>query len=85
LSLARYRIKIDNFAGPWADYLNTHEKFQLLDIGGNKLKVNDFIKKYEKNLKLIRYFFKPEISNYHSNIFGDIKLLQINQSKNWEN
>jgi hypothetical protein len=81
LGFARYRIEIDNFVGPLADYLNTHEKFQLLDIGGNKLKVNDFIKEYEKNIQLIRYFFKPEISNYHSNIFGDIKLLQINQSK----
>jgi hypothetical protein len=81
LSFARYRIEIDNFAGPLADYLNTHEKFQLLDSMGNKLKVNDFIKEYEKNIQLIRYFFKPEISNYHSNIFGEIKLLQINQSK----
>ena len=78
LSLARYRIDLDNFAGPLADYLNTHEKFQLLDNKGNKLKVNDFVKEYEKNLQLIRYFFKPEISNYHSKVFGDIKLLQIN-------
>jgi len=75
LSLARYRIDLDNFDGPLGDYLNTHEKFQLLDNKGNKLKVKDFVKEYEKNLPLIRYFFKPEISNYHSKIFGDIKLL----------
>jgi hypothetical protein len=31
LGLARYRIEIDNFAGPFADYLNNHKKFQLLD------------------------------------------------------
>ena len=85
MSLARYRIDLDNFVGPLADYLNTHEKFQLLDNKGNKLKINDFVKEYEKNLQLIRYFFKPEISNYHSKIFGDIKLLQINQSESCEN
>ncbi|HSF51871.1 MAG TPA: hypothetical protein VLA74_14010 [Nitrososphaeraceae archaeon] len=81
LSLAKYRIDLDNFVGPLADYLNTHEKFQLKDVKGNKLKVKDFVKEYEKNLPLSRYIFKPEISNYHSNIFGDIKLLQLNQSR----
>ena len=84
LSFARYRIEIDNFVGPLADYLNNHEKFQLLDYKGNKLKINDFVKEYEKNLQLIRYFFKPEISNYHNNIFGDIKLLEINLSESCE-
>ena len=85
LSFARYRIEIDNFVGPLADYLNSHEKFQLLDNKGNKLKINDFVKEYEKNLQLIRYFFKPEISYYHSKVFGDIKLLQTNPSESCEN
>ena len=85
LSFARYRIEIDNFVGPLVDYWNSHEKFQLLDIKGNKLKINDFVKEYEKNLQLIRYFFKPEISNYHSKVFGDIKILQTNPCKSYEN
>ena len=84
LGLARYRIDLDNFAGPLADYLNNHEKFQLLDTRGKKLKVSEFVVEYEKDLKLIRYFFKPDISNYHSKIFGDMKLLQINPSESWE-
>ena len=78
LALARYRIDLDNFAGPLADYLNNHEKFQLLDSNGKRLKVKDFVTDYEKEFQLIRYFFKPEFSNYYSKIFGDIKLLHNN-------
>jgi hypothetical protein len=84
LGFARYRIEIDNFVGPLADYLNTHKKFQLLDTRGKKLKVSEFVVEYEKDLQLVRYFFKPDVSNYHSKIFGDMKLLQINPSESWE-
>ncbi|HSF50489.1 MAG TPA: hypothetical protein VLA74_06990, partial [Nitrososphaeraceae archaeon] len=69
LALARYRIDLDNFAGPLADYLNNHDNFQLLDSNGKRLKVKDFVTEYEKDFQLIRYFFKPEFSNYYSKIF----------------
>ncbi|MGI0051985.1 MAG: hypothetical protein ACRD8K_09635, partial [Nitrososphaeraceae archaeon] len=87
LGLAKYRIDLDNFRGPLADYLNTHENFQLLDETANKkerLKINDFIKNYEKDLKLIRYFIKPEFSNYHSKIFGDMKILEKNDAQTYK-
>ena len=82
MALARYRIDLDNFAGPLADYLNNHDNFQLLDSRGKRLKVKDFVTDYEKDFQLIRFFFKPEFSNYYSKIFGDIKLLHndINDS-----
>jgi len=78
LALARYRIDLDSFAGPLADYLNNHEKFQLLDNNGKRLKVKNFVIDYEKDIQLIRYFFKLEFSNYHNKVFGEMKLLHKN-------
>jgi hypothetical protein len=78
LGLARYRIDLDNFRGPLADYLNNHEKFQLLDSNGKRLKVKDFVMAYEKDFQLIRYFFKPEFSSYNSKVFGEMELLHYN-------
>ena len=81
LGLARYRIDLDKFSGPLADFLNNHNEFQLLDIKGNRLRIKEFIEDYEKYLQLIRYFFKPEISNYHNKVFGSMKLLTENEDK----
>ena len=75
LGLATYRIKEGNFKGALRDYMNNSEEFQLLDSNGKRLKVKDFIEEYEQDLQLIRYFFKPELSSFHSKTFGDIIFL----------
>ncbi|HJT84784.1 MAG TPA: hypothetical protein VJ697_09910, partial [Nitrososphaeraceae archaeon] len=84
LGLARYRIDLNNFSGPLADFINNHEEFQLLDINRNRLKIKEFIDEYEKDLKLIRYFSKPESYKYHNKLFGNIKLLRENEDKSCE-
>jgi hypothetical protein len=61
--------------------LNNHDEFQLLNDKGYRLRIKEFVEEYEKNCSLIRYLFKPEISNYHNNLFGDMKLLHENIDK----
>lgn len=78
LSILKYRIDIDNYYGPLGDKLN--EQLVFSNNEGSKLSVKQFMENYENDNNsgyLFRYFTKPKSRNSHSNIFGEMKLLEV--------
>lgn len=59
--------------------------FQLIDQDDNETCICQFIKNYEKDDSLIRYFVEPKINNNYNKIFGEVKLLQTQEQINVEN
>jgi hypothetical protein len=51
------------------------EKFQLLDLNGNETCICQFIKDYEKNLKLNGFFVNTENNDSYGQIFGKLRLI----------
>lgn len=51
------------------------EKFQLLDKNGNETCMCQFVKEYEKNLKLNGFFANVEKNDFCKQIFGNLRLI----------
>jgi hypothetical protein len=80
LSILKYRIDLQDYYGPLGDIAN--EQLIFKDNRGNRQTIREFTQGYEKSQDanrpsmLFLYFSKPNLSNFHSEIFGDMKLLE---------
>jgi len=52
------------------------DKFELYNKNNERICICNFIKNYEKNVKLNGYFSRPIFSNYHSKRFGDMTYIR---------
>jgi hypothetical protein len=75
LSLAKYRINLDQFEGCLADFLNQHENLQFLNKDGNRLTIREFISEYEKSQTLIRYFKMHKYSIFFNNQYTHLEYI----------
>lgn len=64
---------------------NGQRIFQLIDKNDDETCICQFVKNYEKDTSLIPYFKKGKYSSYHSEIFGNMKYLNENESKGKKN
>ena len=94
LTLAKYRIDLENFKGCIADFLNGCEELVFSESTGaneqegengkgrSRLTVKQFISKYESNPAMsIRYIFKGHFYSFHSKIFGNMIGICITDNK----
>ena len=94
LTLAKYRIDLENFKGCIADFLNGCEELVFSESTGaneqegengkgrSRLTVKQFISKYESNQAMsIRYIFKDHFYSFHSKIFGNMIGICITDNK----
>jgi hypothetical protein len=69
-------------------YGNCQGTFQLIDKNDDGTCICQFVRNYEKDASLIPFFVKPKYSNYHSQIFGEMKFIGnegSNDKKNYGN
>jgi hypothetical protein len=98
LTLIKYRIDLNQIIGPFADFLNQCEDFQIWESNGffpnsddsneadlKRLTIREFITKYESRDSIsILDIFEPHYKNFYSKIFGSMKEIKTHNYKRYK-